>query len=88
VHLIDLRHEPMENDKEASAWLTSLAVPYVIVGTKADKIVRGKRQAHIAAIRRGLGLPAHAPALVYSSETGEGKDELWRHIRGILKEKV
>jgi GTP-binding protein len=85
VHLIDLRHDPMQNDKEASDWLTDLDVPYVIVGTKADKIVRGKRPAHIAAVRSGLNLPAHALALVYSSETGEGKDELWRHIREIIK---
>lgn len=87
VHLIDLRHEPMKNDKEASEWLTGLNVPYVIIGTKADKIVRGKRQAHIAAIRKGLKLPANVPALVYSSETGEGRDELWRHIRSILSER-
>ena len=84
VHLIDLRHEPMKNDKNASEWLMGLNVPYVIVGTKADKISRGRRQAHIAAIRKGLMLPAHVPALTYSSETGEGRDELWRHIRKVL----
>ncbi len=84
VHLIDLRHEPMDNDKEASEWLAGLGIPYVIVGTKADKIARGKRQAHIAAIRKGLGLTADVPALVYSSETGEGRDDLWRHVRGML----
>jgi len=84
VHLIDLRHEPMKNDKNASAWLMRLNIPYVIVGTKADKISRGKRPAHIAAIRKGLMLPAHVPALIYSSETGEGRNELWQHIRSVL----
>ena len=83
VHLIDLRHEPMKNDKNASAWLMKLNIPYVIVGTKADKISRGKRPAHIAVIRKVLMLPAHVPSLIYSSETGEGRDELWRHIRSI-----
>jgi GTP-binding protein len=63
-----------------------LNIPYVIVGTKADKISRGRRQAHIAAIRKGLMLPAHIPTLIYSSETGEGRDELWRHIRKVLAE--
>jgi GTP-binding protein len=86
IHLIDLRHEPMENDKDASAWLTQRNIPYIIVGTKADKITRGRRQAHLAAIRKGLNLPAHVPALIYSSETGEGRDELWREIRSILAE--
>ncbi|MCG2723111.1 MAG: ribosome biogenesis GTP-binding protein YihA/YsxC [Thermodesulfovibrionales bacterium] len=84
VHLIDLRHEPMKNDKNASEWLMKLNIPYVIVGTKADKISRGKRPAHIAAIRKGLMLPAHVPSLIYSSETGEGRNELWQHIRSIL----
>ncbi len=84
VHLIDLRHEPMKNDKNASEWLIGLNVPYVIVGTKADKISRGRRPAHIAAIRKGLMLPAHVPALIYSSETGEGREELWRHVRSVL----
>lgn len=84
VHLIDLRHEPMKNDKNASEWLTGLNIPYVIVGTKADKISRGRRQAHIAAIRKGLMLPAHVPSLIYSSETGEGREELWRHVGSVL----
>ncbi len=84
VHLIDLRHEPMKNDKDASEWLMGLNIPYVIVGTKADKISRGKRPAHIAAIRKGLMLPPHIPALIYSKETGEGSDELWRYVRNVL----
>lgn len=84
VHLIDLRHEPMKNDRNASAWLMRLNIPYVIVGTKADKISRSKRPAHIAAIRKGLMLPAHVPALIYSSETGEGRDELWRYVRSVI----
>ena len=84
VHLIDLRHEPMKNDKNVSGWLMGLNIPYVIVGTKADKISRGKRPADIAAIRKGLMLPANVPSLIYSSETGEGRDELWRYVRSVL----
>ena len=87
VHLIDLRHAPMKNDMNASAWLLGLNIPYVIVGTKADKVSRGRRSAHIAAIRKGLMLPAHIPVLVYSRVTGEGRDELWQHIRNVLSGK-
>jgi GTP-binding protein len=84
VHLIDMRHEPMKSDRNASEWLMGLNIPYVVVGTKADKISRGRRSAHIAAIRKGLMLPANITSLVYSSETGEGRDELWRHVRNVL----
>jgi GTP-binding protein len=86
VHLIDLRHEPMKNDRNASEWLMGLNIPYVIVGTKADKISRGRRSAHIATVRKGLMLPAHVKSLIYSSETGEGRDELWHYIGSILAE--
>ena len=85
VHLIDLRHEPMTNDKNASEWLLGLNIPYVVVATKADKVSRGKRAAHVAMIRKGLMLPAHIPSLVYSKETGEGREEVWRHVRSILE---
>jgi GTP-binding protein len=84
VHLIDLRHDPMKNDRNASEWLMSLNLPYIIVGTKADKVSRGRRQAHIAAARKGLKLPDNIPSLIYSSETGEGRDELWRNVRSVL----
>src|SRR4030042_4301226 len=50
VHLIDLRHKPMKNAKNRAEGLTGVNIPYVIRGTKADKISRGKRPAHIAAI--------------------------------------
>lgn len=86
VHLIDSRHEPMKNDREVSEWLTGLDIPYIVVGTKVDKISRGQRQAHLAAIRKGLKLSGQVPTIVYSSETGEGKAELWQHIQSILDE--
>jgi GTP-binding protein len=63
-----------------SDWLRSLNVPYVVVGTKADKISRSRRPVHLAAIKKGLQLEAHIPILVYSSETGEGRDTLWELI--------
>lgn len=84
IHLIDSRHEPMKNDQEVSEWLTALGIPYVIVGTKVDKISRGQRPAHLAAIRKGLKLSSQVPALVYSSETGEGRDEVWQLIQSML----
>jgi GTP-binding protein len=84
IQLIDMRHAPMKNDIEASKWLSGLGVPYIIVATKADKIARGRHAAHLAAIRKGLGLAPGAGSLVYSSESGEGRDALWRNIMDVL----
>lgn len=80
VHLIDMRHEPMSNDREMSAWLRNLPLPYMVVCTKADKISRGQRAGHLAAIRKGLNLDGSVPVIAYSSETGEGREEVWKEI--------
>jgi len=84
LHLIDLRHEPMKNDREMSAWLRELKVPYAVICTKADKISRGRRASHLAVIRKELKLDGTVPLLAYSSETGEGRGEVWQEIGGRL----
>lgn len=85
LHLIDLRHEPMKNDREMSEWLRQLDIPYVVLCTKTDKISRGRRAAHLTAIRKGLKLDGTVPVIAYSSETGEGREEVWREIGGQLE---
>ena len=79
-HLIDIRHEPMENDKEVHAWLMSLNVPICIVATKQDKIGRGKVKSSVAQIQRLLQSPF--PTLPVSAEKGDGIDGLW----GLIEE--
>jgi GTP-binding protein len=87
VHLIDIRHEPMKNDQEMSIWLRGLNVPYLAVTTKADKITRGRRNIHLAAIRKGLKLEQDTPVMAYSSETGEGREQLWNYIKTYVCDK-
>jgi len=42
VHLVDLRHPPQPLDYAMVAWLRHYDIPFLIVGTKADKIARTK----------------------------------------------
>jgi len=83
VMLLDIRHEPGENDRTMHRWLTHYNIPTVYVATKADKISRGKRQAHISKISGALLIDTGA-ILQYSAETGEGKQRLWETIRMAL----
>lgn len=85
LHLIDMRHEPMKNDREMSSWLRQLDLPYTVVCTKADKISRGRRPAHLAAIRKGLQLDGTVPVIAFSSMTGEGREEVWKEIGARLE---
>ncbi len=84
VLLADIRHPPTEQDHDMYQWLIHFDLPTVIVATKADKISRGRWQAHVAQIKKGLGLGQQGPVILFSTETGEGKDALWQKIRQYL----
>lgn len=74
VHLVDIRHPPMESDLVMQEWVRSHGIPTQVVATKLDKISRGKRLQHLKIINAGLGLAN--PAIPFSAVTGEGLTEL------------
>jgi GTP-binding protein len=78
--LVDARRTEGQ-DETAYVWLRELGRPPVVVATKIDKFTRGARQGQLAAIRTALGLPEAVPLVPYSSESHEGRDELWQLIR-------
>jgi GTP-binding protein len=82
ILLIDIRHEPGANDKLMYEWLKHYNHDIIIAATKADKINRSQVQKHISIIKKALDLPAGDVILPFSSETKQGKDELWALIEG------
>lgn len=52
--LLDIRHEPTNNDKLMYDWLVSQDIPFTIIANKADKIAKTKIDEHIQIIRKGL----------------------------------
>lgn len=82
IQLIDIRHEPGENDILMKEWLLHLQIPLLIVATKADKLSRGARTKHMAAIRRALDLPEMP--LFFSARSGEGAEELKATLAELL----
>lgn len=82
--LIDIRHAPMDSDKEAYSRLAELKVPVQIIATKADKISRMTVKKHVEAIRVGLGLAQDRGIIPYSSAKGDGRTALLDVINQIL----
>ncbi len=80
VHIVDLRHPPTAQDLQLREWLLLQAIPVVTVATKADKIKPSRRAAHIAEIRRELSLPTDDPVVLFSSQTREGRFQLWQRL--------
>lgn len=86
LHIIDLRHPPTKDDVMMYEWLSHYDVPIVIVATKADKVPRSKWAKHVKVIREELSAVAEQPIVMFSSETGLGKEELWKLIVEQLPE--
>ena len=84
VMLLDIRHAPTSADRAMLDWLRFYGYPTALAATKADKIPKGRRRAHLQVIEDELGLKEDEPLIPFSAVTGEGKDALWRHIKGFL----
>ena len=83
VHLIDVRHAPSAEDRQMRAWLRQWHHPLLVVATKADKIGRPQRPSHLKQIAEALSLDADALVVLFSAQTGEGREKIWEWIRGV-----
>jgi len=84
MQLVDLRHPPSKDDQAMYGWLQAYDKPLFVVATKADKVPRSKWQQHAKIIRETLGMPKGQTPLLFSSETGMGKEELWQLIETTI----
>jgi GTP-binding protein len=83
VHLIDVRHAPTAEDRRTRDWLLQWKRPLLVVATKVDKIGRTQRTGHLKQIAATLSLDADAPIVLFSAQTGEGREEVWEWIGGV-----
>ncbi|MWV46745.1 YihA family ribosome biogenesis GTP-binding protein [Paenibacillus sp. HJL G12] len=81
--IVDLRHPPTKDDEMMYDWLKHYEIPICVVATKADKIPKSRWQKHVKQMKEGLLMRKTDSFVMYSSETGVGKDELWAHIESI-----
>jgi GTP-binding protein len=82
IQLVDSRHSPTELDRQLHEWLVFNQKPHIIVATKADKLSSNKLRKSFDEIEKQL---PESKVIAYSSETGKGRDELWREIEAALK---
>ncbi|MDO4324772.1 MAG: ribosome biogenesis GTP-binding protein YihA/YsxC [bacterium] len=82
--LVDIRHEPSENDKLMYEWILYQGYEPVIIATKLDKLKRSQVDKQIKIVREGLGLKKESLVIPFSAETKQGREELLAYIEGIL----
>ena len=89
IMLVDIRHSPTEDDKLMYRWILDRGIAHVVVAAKADKISRGRIQGRLSEIRKTLGIKADAGLTAYSSETGQGREQLWSELeKAVLEQTV
>ena len=82
--LVDIRHDPSENDKMMYDWIVDNGFRPVIIATKLDKLKRSQVAKHVKAVRIGLGLREDDILIPFSSGTKQGLDELWETVESYV----
>ena len=83
--LVDIRHDPTQDDVAMAQYFRQMDIPFTVVATKADKISRGARMKQLAPICRQM-LVQPWNVIVSSSEDNTGRDKLLELIDQILAE--
>ena len=82
--LIDIRHEPSANDKMMYDWIVQQGFNPIIIATKLDKLKRSQIQKHVKKVKQGLNLLPGTIVIPFSSETKQGREELWDLVDSII----
>ncbi|MCI9336541.1 MAG: YihA family ribosome biogenesis GTP-binding protein [Lachnospiraceae bacterium] len=85
-HLIDIRHEPSENDRIMYDWILHNGYQPVIIATKLDKIKKSQISKQLNLILTTLKAEKGTLIVPFSAETKQGREEIYAILDKILEE--
>lgn len=83
VQLVDMRHKPTKDDIMMFDWIKNSGFSPIVIATKKDKLKKSQMDGAIDLIKTTLNTDYVIP---FSSEKGDGYDEVWSFINSILEE--
>ncbi len=83
--LIDIRHDPSENDKLMYDYILRNGYEPFIIATKSDKIKRSLLNRQLSQLRKGLGLSTESVIIPFSAPAKTGRDDIYEKIDEILE---
>jgi GTP-binding protein len=83
VQLLDVRHDPTDDDMVMLDFLAELGVPTIFAVTKVDKLRRAEVAPRIQELARQLGLDPDQ-IVPFSAQTGQGRDDLASALMALL----
>ena len=82
--LIDIRHQPSDNDCLMYDWMVEQGFAPIIIATKMDKISRGAVPKHMKMIADTLKVEEDTIMIPFSAETKQGREEIWELIDSLV----
>ena len=82
--LIDIRHEPGENDKTMYDWIIANGYEPVIIATKLDKIKRSQKDKNVKIIKEKLKVQPGTKIIPFSAVSKQGKEDIWNLIQSTI----
>lgn len=82
--LIDIRHNPSENDKTMYEWIVHNGYHPIIIATKADKLKRSQVPKQLKVIKEGMKLLPGTRVIPFSAQTKQGREEIWDLAEQLL----
>ena len=84
IQLVDLRHNPPEDDVLMYNYLKHFDIPTLVICTKEDKIAKGKVQKHLKNIKDKLELEPEDSIISYSSIKNNKQQQIWDLVSTYL----
>ena len=85
IFLIDIRHNPTENDKLMYDYIIRSGLPCIIIANKADKIAVTKVNEIVKDLQKKLNPIGDIPIFAFSSDRKIYQDDVWDFIENSLK---
>lgn len=83
--LIDIRHDPSDNDCLMYDWMLHQGFAPIIIATKADKLKKSQLQQHVDRIRTVMEVEEGTIIIPFSAETKQGREEIWELIASLAE---
>ncbi|MDU2321646.1 MAG: ribosome biogenesis GTP-binding protein YihA/YsxC, partial [Staphylococcus lugdunensis] len=84
IQLVDLRHNPTQDDILMYNYLKHFDIPTLVICTKEDKIPKGKVQKHLKNIKEKLDLEDEDNIISYSSIKNSRQQQIWNLLEPYL----
>lgn len=84
--LIDIRHEPSNNDCIMYDWVCNNGYHPIIIATKLDKINRSQVQKQMKLIRTTLKVEPNTVIIPFSATSKQGREEIYELIDKFIEE--